>query len=81
MFNEALITVIDISAGAWHTCALTGNFLFLNLIVKFLDEGDVYGWGWNSCGQLGYSSEEVKNLFNLNSNFFLVYCPTFSASV
>ena len=39
---EALggINIIQISAGGWHSCALS-------------DCGDVYVWGWNESGQLG----------------------------
>lgn len=60
MFNEAIITVIDVSAGAWHTCALTGKYIYkLKINRNISDEGDVYGWGWNSCGQLGYPADEV----------------------
>lgn len=39
---EALagLKIIKISAGGWHSCALS-------------EDGDLYTWGWNSNGQLG----------------------------
>ncbi|CAH1962238.1 unnamed protein product [Acanthoscelides obtectus] len=39
---EALagLNIIQISAGGWHSCAVT-------------KDGDLYTWGWNGSGQLG----------------------------
>ncbi|KPM08167.1 Regulator of chromosome condensation (RCC1) repeat protein [Sarcoptes scabiei] len=36
-----------IAAGGWHSIALS-------------EIGDVYVWGWNESGQLGFSREEIK---------------------
>ena len=43
----ALSNVTQISVGGFHTCAL-------------LTDGTVECWGWNSQGQLGYSSSPVQ---------------------
>ncbi|OZC05360.1 regulator of condensation [Onchocerca flexuosa] len=34
------LIVVQVACGGWHSVALT-------------DDGDVYLWGWNKCGQLG----------------------------
>lgn len=34
------LPVLQVACGGWHSAALT-------------DDGDVYLWGWNNCGQLG----------------------------
>uniref|UniRef100_A0A1I7X1Y0 Regulator of chromosome condensation (RCC1) family protein n=1 Tax=Heterorhabditis bacteriophora TaxID=37862 RepID=A0A1I7X1Y0_HETBA len=41
-----------ISAGAWHSVALTG--------VAYFESGDVYVWGWNHMGQLGSDKSETE---------------------
>jgi len=41
------IRVIDISAGGWHTAAIT-------------ECKDLYMWGWNHSGQLGISNSPGK---------------------
>ncbi|CAG9538786.1 unnamed protein product [Cercopithifilaria johnstoni] len=38
------LTVVQVACGGWHSIALT-------------DDGDVYLWGWNKCGQLGNCCE------------------------
>lgn len=35
------LKVVAISAGGWHSCCVTV-------------QGDLYTWGWNCCGQLGF---------------------------
>lgn len=49
-----------------YMCFNRQNFVLFLIILKLLDEGDVYGWGWNSDGQLGYSPEKVKKKKSLN---------------
>ncbi|KAG5891569.1 hypothetical protein JTB14_015836 [Gonioctena quinquepunctata] len=46
---EALagIKIKQISAGGWHSCAVS-------------EDGDLYAWGWNSNGQLGLGEDEEK---------------------
>ncbi|CAG9859344.1 unnamed protein product [Phyllotreta striolata] len=44
------IRIEKISAGGWHSCALS-------------HEGDLYVWGWNSNGQLGLGKEEIDKHF------------------
>ncbi|XP_014487466.1 PREDICTED: RCC1 domain-containing protein 1 [Dinoponera quadriceps] len=46
---EALagLKVAQISAGGWHSAAVT-------------DQGDLYTWGWNTNGELGIESEDTK---------------------
>lgn len=48
---EALagINIVKVSAGGWHSCALSAD-------------GDLYTWGWNSNGQLGMSSSTEKQV-------------------
>lgn len=43
MFLDGLL-VIDISAGGWHSAAVTNC-------------GDLYTWGWNNVGQLGFACD------------------------
>ncbi|XP_054718760.1 RCC1 domain-containing protein 1-like [Uloborus diversus] len=40
------IVVKNIAAGGWHSAAISG-------------EGDLYMWGWNESGQLGFPCNEV----------------------
>lgn len=40
--------IIKIAAGGWHSCAVT-------------DAGDLYVWGWNNYGQLGYPIEDEND--------------------
>lgn len=40
------VPIKSIAAGGWHSMALSR-------------EGDVYVWGWNESGQLGYSREAL----------------------
>ncbi|KAI1722982.1 regulator of chromosome condensation (RCC1) repeat domain-containing protein [Ditylenchus destructor] len=63
---ESGMRIVDIAAGGWHSCALT-------------DDGDVYGWGWNKCGQLGFSPTEftiqpVPYPFDIDQRVTSVYC-------
>ncbi|XP_059049346.1 uncharacterized protein LOC131844463 [Achroia grisella] len=46
---EALagIKIIKISAGGWHSLALS-------------EHGDLYAWGWNDTGQLGIKNDEKE---------------------
>ncbi|KAG7189944.1 hypothetical protein KM043_006105 [Ampulex compressa] len=46
---EALagIKVVQISAGGWHSAVVT-------------DQGDLYTWGWNTCGELGVNEKGTK---------------------
>lgn len=46
---EALsgLRVVAISAGGWHTAVIT-------------DEGDLYTWGWNKQGQLGFPTVDIE---------------------
>uniref|UniRef100_A0A914BXP2 RCC1 domain-containing protein 1 n=1 Tax=Acrobeloides nanus TaxID=290746 RepID=A0A914BXP2_9BILA len=46
-FRENNIKVVDISAGSWHSAAVTNT-------------GDCYTWGWNRNGALGLDSEEIN---------------------
>lgn len=39
------LKVSKIAAGGWHSCAIT-------------DGGDLYSWGWNNYGQLGYPFDD-----------------------
>ncbi|XP_076062626.1 uncharacterized protein LOC143037884 [Oratosquilla oratoria] len=50
---EALcgMNIIYIAAGGWHSAAIS-------------DSGDVYLWGWNECGQLGFPFMSTKELFD-----------------
>lgn len=41
------VPVKAIAAGGWHSIALSR-------------EGDVYVWGWNESGQLGYSRDTIS---------------------
>lgn len=49
----SLIPIIEIACGAWHSVALT-------------KDGDVYVWGWNSCGQLSANDSIVNFPLPLN---------------
>ncbi|XP_075228494.1 RCC1 domain-containing protein 1-like isoform X2 [Lycorma delicatula] len=42
------LNVVAIAAGGWHSCCIT-------------DEGDLYSWGWNCSGQLGFPGEEQSS--------------------
>jgi alpha-tubulin suppressor-like RCC1 family protein len=42
-FDDLPTIVKDFFCGGWHTLALTSD-------------GDIYSWGWNESGQLGYNS-------------------------
>jgi len=46
------LNIIQIAAGAWHCAALS-------------ESGDVYLWGWNESGQLGFPSKTLQE----NSQF------------
>lgn len=45
-FLDGLI-VVDIDAGGWHSAALTNC-------------GDLYTWGWNNFGQLGFTCDKSE---------------------
>ncbi|XP_038213834.1 RCC1 domain-containing protein 1 [Zerene cesonia] len=42
------IKIVKISAGGWHTCALS-------------EFGDLYVWGWNDTGQLGVKERQNED--------------------
>lgn len=57
---EALagIKIKQISAGGWHSCAVSYD-------------GDLYTWGWNSNGQMGLKNQNVMatpTVIDINSN-------------
>lgn len=58
------IQIIDVSAGGWSSAAVSAF-------------GDLYVWGWNSCGQLGlkvFSPDLLKtNSFDIKRKFQTVY--------
>lgn len=61
LLSEGIKKIIDISAGGWHSCALTGNYKIFYIKYMYkrnIEDGDVYGWGWNQYGQLG--NDEVN---------------------
>ncbi|VEN46761.1 unnamed protein product [Callosobruchus maculatus] len=68
---EALagLKIVQISAGGWHSCALSRD-------------GDLYTWGWNGTGQLGvydktesqYQVLATPTPVNLNENVSRVAC-------
>ncbi|OON15635.1 regulator of condensation, partial [Opisthorchis viverrini] len=49
-----MLVVIQVAAGAWHSACVTG------LLIKKLDSGDLYTWGWNEHGQLGHKSFAIR---------------------
>jgi len=48
-FDDLPSVIKDIACGGWHTLALTSD-------------GDIYSWGWNESGQLGYSVEKLSTV-------------------
>lgn len=77
--SEDIKKIIDISVGGWHSCALTGKyFKFVAFKAKYLENGDVYGWGWNQYGQLG---NDEANFFKSIFLTILVFIATFSISI
>jgi len=44
------LCVTLVAAGGWHSAAIT-------------EWGDLYTWGWNHSGQLGFCTGEVKVFF------------------
>jgi len=46
------LRVMLIAAGGWHSAAVT-------------ECGDLYTWGWNQSGQLGFPMGEVRNCLGL----------------
>lgn len=46
------IQIIKISAGGWHSLALS-------------EFGDVYAWGWNDTGQLGIKNKGGKESYSI----------------
>uniref|UniRef100_H3B8S0 RCC1 domain containing 1 n=1 Tax=Latimeria chalumnae TaxID=7897 RepID=H3B8S0_LATCH len=48
---EALqgVTMVDVAAGGWHSVSIGGK-----------ETGDIYIWGWNESGQLGFPSKRLS---------------------
>lgn len=51
------IKIIRVAAGGWHCAALS-------------EDGDVYTWGWNSNGQLGFFNNEITKDEQLKDEHF-----------
>ena len=50
--------IIKMACGCQHCLALIGKWFFIWLI--FLENGEVYSWGWNNFGQLGHGDKEDR---------------------
>ena len=56
-----------LTCGNYHTLALFGKWFFIWFI--FLENGEIYSWGFNRFGQLGHGDSENRNTPTLISFF------------
>ena len=54
--------------GRYHCLALIGKWFFIWFII--LENGEVYSWGYNNNGQLGYGDSENRNTPKFINSFF-----------
>lgn len=62
MLRSEGIHVVEIAAGSWHSMYVQAIIIFTNIHCFRLltSAGDVYGFGWNNEGQLGYPTAQFS---------------------